>query len=459
MPADQFDVAVLGGGFGGYTAAVRAAQLGKRVALFEADKLGGTCLHVGCIPTKALLESSELYHRVAARGAEFGIQVSDPTFDYPRVAKRRDSIVGQLTRGVQGLMKKNGIEVIPSRACLTGPHAVESDGRRVEAGSVILATGSEPKPLPGMEFDGRRIISSDHAVAADRAPASIVIIGAGAVGVEFATFYSQLGCEVTLLEALDRLVPLEDEEVSKALAQAFRRAGIEARTGVKVSGARARKNDVVVQLEGGEDVQAEQLLVAVGRQARTRDIGLENAGVEVDRRGFITVDEWQRTNVEGVWAVGDAVGGYLLAHAAAHEGIVAAEDIAGKRLHPMEQELVPRCTYSNPQIASVGLTEAEAKERGHEVKVGHFPLAAIGRALIHGEPGGFAKLIADAKSGQLLGTHIIGTNATELIAETGLAQLFQGDAWEVGRNMHPHPTLSEVIGEAAMAVDGVAINI
>lgn len=459
MPADQFDVAVLGAGFGGYTAAIRAAQLGKRVALFEPDKLGGTCLHVGCIPTKALLESSELYHRVAARGAEFGIQVSDATFDYARVAKRRDSVVGQLYRGVQGLMKKNGIEVVPTRGCLAGPRTVESDGRRIEAGSIILATGAEPKALPGMEFDGRRIISSDHAVAADRAPASIVIIGAGAVGVEFATFYSQLGVQVTLLEALDRLVPLEDEESSKALAQAFRRAGIDVRTGVKVSGARARKNDVTVQLEGGEDVQAEQLLVAVGRQARTADIGLESAGVEVDRRGFITVDEWQRTNVEGVWAVGDAVGGYLLAHAAAHEGIVAAEDIAGKRLHPMEQELVPRCTYSHPQIASVGLTEAEAKERGHEVKVGHFPLAAIGRALIHGEPAGFAKLISDAKSGQLLGTHIVGANATELIAETGLAQLFQGDAWEVGRNMHPHPTLSEVIGEAAMAVDGAAINI
>jgi dihydrolipoamide dehydrogenase len=459
MPADQFDVAVLGGGFGGYTAAVRAAQLGQRVALFEADKLGGTCLHLGCIPTKALLESSELYHRVAARGAEFGIQVSDPSFDYPRVAKRRDSVVGQLHSGVQGLMKKNGIEVISSRGCLAGPGVLEADGRRVEARSIILATGSEPKALPGMPFDGTRIISSDNAVAADRAPASIVIIGAGAVGVEFATFYNQLGVTVTLLEALDRLVPLEDEEVSKALAQAFKRAGIDSRTGVKVGGARARKNDVVVQLEGGEDVQAEQLLVAIGRQARTSDIGLESAGVELDRRGFITVDEWQRTNVDGIWAVGDAIGGYLLAHAAAHEGIVAAEDIAGKRLHPMEQELVPRCTYSNPQIASVGLTEAEAKERGHEVKVGHFPLAAIGRALIHGEPGGFAKLVADARTGQLLGTHIVGSNATELIAEPGLAQLFQGDAWEVGRNMHPHPTLSEVIGEAAMAVDGAAINI
>jgi dihydrolipoamide dehydrogenase len=459
MAADQFDVTVLGGGFGGYTAAIRAAQLGKRVALVEQGELGGTCLHVGCIPTKALLQSSELFHQVAARGEEFGIKVSDAAFDYPRVARRRDGIVKQLTRGVEGLMKKNKIEVVRAHAQVLDKGTVEVEGRRLRSQSLIVATGSEPKELPGLPFDGTRIVSSDDSVTAAAAPSSIGIIGAGAIGVEFATFYNQIGTKVVLLEALDRLVPTEDEDISKVVAQMFKRAGIDARVGVIVTGADVEEGGVRVHLEGGDDIEVEQLLVAVGRQARNQGIGLDKAGVEIDRRGFVTVDHWQRTNVQGVWAIGDACGGYLLAHAAVHEGIIAAEDIAGLQLHPMEQTLVPRCTYSHPQIASVGLTELEALEAGHKVKVGRFPFQAIGRALIHGEPNGFAKLVADADSGQLLGTHIVGVQATELIAEPGLAQLFQGDAWEVGRNIHPHPTLSEVIGEAAMAVDGAAINI
>ncbi|MBO0707171.1 MAG: dihydrolipoyl dehydrogenase [Candidatus Dormibacteraeota bacterium] len=459
MAADQFDVTVLGGGFGGYSAAIRAAQLGKRVALVEQGELGGTCLHVGCIPTKALLQASELFHQVAARGEEFGIRVSDPSFDYARVADRRDGIVKQLTRGVEGLMKKNKIEVVRAHAEVVDKGTVEVEGRRLQSQALIVATGSEPKALPGLPFDGKRIVSSDDSVVAREAPKSIAIIGAGAIGVEFATFYNQIGSQVVLLEALDRLVPTEDEDISKVVAQMFKRAGIDSRVGVKVTGADVHEKGVTVHVEGSDDLKVEQLLVAVGRQARNQGIGLDKAGVEIDRRGFVTVDGWQRTNVQGVWAIGDACGGYLLAHAAVHEGIIAAEDIAGLQLHPMEQTLVPRCTYSHPQIASVGLTEQEAVAAGHKVKVGRFPFQAIGRALIHGEPNGFAKLVADADSGQLLGTHIVGVQATELIAEPGLAQLFQGDAWEVGRNIHPHPTLSEVIGEAAMAVDGVAINI
>ncbi|TME03130.1 MAG: dihydrolipoyl dehydrogenase [Chloroflexi bacterium] len=442
---------------GGYPAAIRASQLGLKVALVEADKLGGTCLHIGCIPTKALLESSELYHRVATRGVEFGLKAEVVGYDYQRIAQRRDAVVGQLYKGVQYLMKKNKIEVIQGRGRLRDRNSIDVNGKQVKAPNLILATGSSVKTLPGLELDGQFIISSDNAVLAKDVPESICIIGAGAVGVEFATFYSELGVKVTLLEALDRLVPLEDEEVSKELLSSFKKAGIEVRVGVKVSGARKARDGVSVDTDQGE-VWAKQLLVAVGRAAVSKELGLEQVGVQLHPSGFIKVDEWMRTSAESIHAIGDVVGGYLLAHAASHEGIVAAEDIAGQRTAPMEQELVTRCTYSHPQIASVGLTEKQAREKGHEVKVGRFPFSAIGRAQIHGDTAGFVKIVSDAKTGQMLGTHIIGSEATELIAEPALTQLFQGDAWELGRNIHPHPTLSEAVMEAAMAVDGHAIH-
>lgn len=457
MPDSDFDVAILGGGMGGYPAAIRASQLGLKVAIVEGGKLGGTCLHVGCIPTKALLESSELYHRVAARGAEFGLKAEVVGYDYPRIAERRDAIVAQLYKGVQYLMKKNKIEVVQAKGRLRDRNTIEADGKVVRAKNLVIATGSTVKTLPGIALDGEYIVSSDNAVMAKTVPESICIIGAGAVGVEFATLYNQLGAKVTLLEALDRLVPLEDEDVSKEMTAAFKKAGIDVRVGVKVSGAKKARGGVSVETDQGE-VWANQLLVAVGRAAVSKDLGLEQAGVQMQPNGFIKVDEWMRTTAEGIHAIGDVVGGYLLAHAAAHEGMTAVEDIAGQRIAPMEQELVTRCTYSHPQIASVGMTEKQAREKGHEVKVGKFPFSAIGRALIHGETTGFVKIVADAKTGQLLGTHIVGDSATELIAEPALTQLFQGDAWELGRNIHPHPTLSEAVMEAAMAVDGRAIH-
>jgi dihydrolipoamide dehydrogenase len=458
VPNFDFDVAILGGGMGGYPAAIRASQLGLRVALVEADKLGGTCLHIGCIPTKALLESSELYHRVATRGAEFGIKAEVVGYDYPRIAQRRDAVVGQLYKGVQFLMKKNKIEVVSGRGRLRDRNTIEVDGKMVSAQNLIVATGSVVKTLPGIELDGQYVVSSDNVVKAASAPESICIIGAGAVGVEFATFFQELGVKVTLLEALDRLVPLEDEDVSKELMAAFKKAGIDVRVGVKVKSAKKARDGVSVETDQGE-VWARQLLVAVGRAAVSREIGLEQVGVQTQPNGFVKVDEWMRTSVDSIHAIGDVVGGFLLAHAASHEGIVAAEDIAGQRLAPMEQDLVTRCTYSHPQIASVGLTEKQARDKGHEVKIGKFPFSAIGRAQIHGETAGFVKIVSDAKTGQMLGTHIIGGEATELIAEPALTQLFQGDAWELGRNIHPHPTLSEAVMEAAMAVDGHAIHI
>src|SRR6266849_5462400 len=406
MAAGDFDVVILGGGMGGYPAAIRASQLGLKVALVESDKLGGTCLHIGCIPTKVLLESSELYHRVSARGAEFGLDAGKVSFDYPRIATRRDAVVNQLFKGVQFLMKKNKIEVIAGNGRLSDCNTVVVGATQVKAPHVIVATGSVVKSLPGIEFDGEYIVSSDHATLARSVPESICIIGAGAVGVEFATLYNQLGVKVTLLEGLDRLVPLEDEEISKEMLAAFKKAGIDCRVGVRVKGAKKARDGVSVDTEQGE-----------------------------------------------------VVGGYLLAHAASHEGTTAAEDIAGQRVAPFEQELVTRCTYSHPQIASVGLTEKQARDQGRDVKTGKFPFTALGRAIIRGETAGFVKMVADAKTGQLLGAHVVGPEATELIAEPALTQLFQGDAWELGRNIHPHPTLSEAVMEAALAVDGKAIHI
>jgi dihydrolipoamide dehydrogenase len=458
MPAADFDVLILGGGMGGYPAAIRASQLGLKVGLVEADKLGGTCLHIGCIPTKALLESSELYHRVAARGPEFGVSAEKVEYDYTRIAARRDAVVAQLYKGVQYLMKKNKIEVVTGSGRVRDRNTLEVGAKQIRAKNLIIATGSTVKTLPGLEFDGQFIISSDHATLASSVPESICIIGAGAVGVEFATLYNELGVKVTLLEALDRLVPLEDEEVSKEMLSAFKKSGIDCRPGVKVKSAKKARDGVSVDTDQGE-IWARQLLVAVGRAARTKEIGLEQVGVELHPNGFIKVDEWMRTSAEPIHAIGDVVGGYLLAHAASHEGMTAVEDIAGQRVMPMEQELVTRCTYSHPQIASVGLTEKQAREAGHEVKIGKFPFTALGRAIIRGETGGFVKMVADAKTSRLLGTHVVGPNATELIAEPALTQLFQGDAWELGRNIHPHPTLSEAVMEAALAVDGHAIHI
>src|SRR2546430_43369 len=413
---------------GGYPAAIRASRLGLKVALVESDKLGGTCLHIGCIPTKALLESSELYHRVAARGAEFGLKAEVVGYDYPRIAERRDAVVNQLYKGVQYLMKKNKIEVVEGKGRLRDRNTIEVGAKQVKGKNLIVATGSVVKTLPGLELDGQFVISSDHAVLSKSAPESICIIGADAVGVEFATFYNQLGVKVTLLEALDRLVPLEDEDVSKELLSSFKKAGIDVRAGVKVKGAKKARDGVSLDTDQGE-VWAKQLLVAVGRAAVSKELGLEQVGVETHPNGFIKVDEWMRTSVDSIHAVGDVVGGYLLAHAASHEGIVAAEDIAGQRTAPMEQELVTRCTYSHPQIASVGLTEKQARDKGHEVKVGRFPFSAIGRAQIHGDTAGFVGDAPAATAGRDVGYPNLRAEATEPIAAPALTPRLHGDAW------------------------------
>ncbi|MBE3589943.1 MAG: dihydrolipoyl dehydrogenase [Firmicutes bacterium] len=458
----DFDVVVLGGGTGGYVAAIRAAQLGMKAALVEEDKVGGTCLHRGCIPTKVMLQAADLLHDIR-RAAEFGLTpVAGADVDWAGLAQRKHRIVTTLHRGVEYLLKKNGVELVRGRGALDGPGRVRVGERVLTASHTIIATGSRPRELPGLPFDGRRVISSDHALQLERRPASVVVVGAGAVGVEFASLFRDFGAEVTLVEWLPRLMPLEDEDVSAELQRAFEKRGIRCLTGAQVLAPSVRAGEGGVELvvrRGEEEVklEAEVLLVAVGRAARVEDCGLETAGVAVER-GFIRVDGWMRTNVPGVYAIGDAVGGLQLAHVAAHEGIVAVETAAGHEPDPIDYTKAPRATYCRPQVASVGYSEREAREAGYRVKAGTFPFRAIGKALIVGEGEGFCKVVAD-EDGGVLGVHLIGPHATDLIAEGALLRFMDGTAWELGTVIHPHPTLSEVLGEAGLAVEGRAIHV
>ena len=447
-------------------AAIRAVQLGKSVALVEKDKLGGTCLHVGCIPTKALLHTAELFHD-AQSGAASGVKVSGVELDWPVAVARKQKIVDQLYKGVQFLMKKNKVEVVAGTGVFESPTRVRVEGgedaRTIEGTNVVIATGSYPKSLPGVEIDGTRVINSDHALALSAIPKTAAIVGAGAIGVEFASMWADLGCEVTLIEALPRVTPLEDAEVSQVISRSFTKRGIKVVAGARLDLKSVKSSDRGVSLkydgeEGPVEVAAEVLLMAVGRGANVEGMGLEKTGVKVDK-GWIQVDEHLRTDDPAIFAVGDVVGGYLLAHVASHEGIHAVEVICGANPEPLNYNHMPRCTYSRPQVASVGLTEEQAAEAGVEVKVGKFPFAALGRAMINDATEGFVKVVADASSGEILGTHMVGHNVTDLVAEPTLGQLLEGTAWEIGISVHAHPTLSEAVGEAALAVDGRAIHI
>lgn len=457
----DFDVVILGGGTGGYVAAIRAAQLGMKTALVEEDKVGGTCLHRGCIPTKVMLQAADLLNDIR-RAADFGLApVAGADVDWSRLAERRGRIVTTLHRGVEYLLKKNGVELVRGHGTLEGPGRVRVADRVLTASHTIIATGSRPRELPGLPFDGERIISSDHALQMARRPSSVVVVGAGAVGVEFASLFRDFGAEVTLVEWLPRIVPLEDEDVSAELQRAFEKRGIRCLTGAQVlaESVKAEPDGVSLTVRRGDEdlaLKAEVLLVAVGRAARLEGYGLETTGVAVER-GFIRVDGHMRTNVPGVYAIGDVVGGLQLAHVAAHEGIVAVETAAGHDPEPIDYTKAPKATYCRPQVASVGYSEKEARDAGHTVKVGTFPFRAIGKALIVGEGEGFCKVVAD-EDGGVLGVHLIGPHATDLIAEGALLRFMDGTAWELGTVIHPHPTLSEVLGEAGLAVEGRAIH-
>ena len=453
---------------GGYPAAIRAAQLGMRVALIEEDKLGGTCLHRGCIPTKALLQTAELLDRLRHADA-FGVSVKDVGLDYATAGKRRDQVVGQLHRGVEFLMKKNKINVIRGHGRLAGAGRVTvvvngQDTTDVEAGNVIIATGSRPKVPSGVETDGKHVITSDHALQLNRVPASAIVLGAGAVGVEFASLYASCGAQVTLVELLPSLVPLEDHDVGAELKKQFEARGINCVVNARMDLASIERNEggvaaSIIDGDGTERrVQAEVLLIAIGRAANVEDIGLDGSKVRVEK-GAIQVDQLLRTAEPNVSAIGDVAGGFQLAHKAAHEGVIAVEAIAGRDPEPMPSTHVTRTTYCAPQIGSLGLSETEAKEAGYDVATGTFPFRANGRALIWGESAGFCKVVADRAGGNVLGVHVIGHEVTELIWGPALGALLEATPFEMGRAVAPHPTLSEVLSEAALAVRGEAIHI
>jgi dihydrolipoamide dehydrogenase len=473
--SNDFDLVVLGAGTGGYTAAFRAAQLGLKVALVDQAKIGGTCLHIGCIPTKALLESAAFVERVR-HAKEYGIDVDDPVVDYARMAERRDQLVKRLWPGLKSLVDKTTDAWIQGRGRLDGATTVRvqmtgedgvigSAGERVLQGTdVILATGSRVKSLPGLEPDGMRIVTSDDVLTSNTLPKDVIVVGAGAVGVEFASMYHDLGVKTTLLEYLPAIVPAEDREVSQALERSFTRRGMTVMTNARFDAKSVKTSKTGVSItvgpegKAGTEVSAEMLLVATGRAPNVEDIGLETTKAELEK-GFVKVDGRMRTRVPHLYAIGDLVGGLMLAHTAGHEGLVAAHVIAGEKdVHPIDYVQQPRATYSRPEIASIGLTEQQCQERGLPYKVGKVPFQAIAKAIIGGEYEGFAKVIGNTETGDTLGVHLIGPHATDLVAEASLAFQLEATPWEIGGATHAHPTLSEVVGEAALAVDGRSIN-
>ncbi len=469
--ANAYDVVVIGAGTGGYVAAIRAAQLGKTVAIVEKQKaLGGTCLIWGCIPTKALLEHAHAL-KVVQHAAEWGVTIpaGTPAIDMTQVQSRKDKIVTGLTKGIEFLMKKNKITWIKGTAKLAGGGKVEiTDGEKqtLQAQEIVIATGSQPRGVPGIEFDYTRIITSDQAIALSHVPKSMVIMGSGAVGVEFASIYRRFGCDVTIIELLPRLVPVEDAAVSAELEKSFKKQGIKVLTGTKVTKAVAGKDGVDVEAQGADGktqkISAELLLVATGRGPVTAGLGAEEVGLQLER-GYIKVDELFRTGVPGISAIGDVItfgtGVHpQLAHVSSAEGIVVAERIAGLPVQPINYGHVPGCTYCDPEIGSVGLTEAQAKEKGYDVKVGSFPFGVLGRAKMAGETEGFVKIVVDKKYDEILGVHMIGPRSTELVAEAVLALRLECTAEELIRTIHAHPTFSEGVAEAAHATHGAAIH-
>jgi dihydrolipoamide dehydrogenase len=457
----KYDLVIVGTGPGGYVCAIRAAQLGLTVAAVEDDRPGGVCLNWGCIPTKALLRNAEIVH-LFEKAETFGITVQGMKADYAAAVQRSRGVADRMAKGVEFLFRKNKVTLVPGTGTLKSKNVVDVRGKdgltSLEAErAVILATGSEPKSLPGVVIDEKTVISSNGAVRNEARPKSIVVIGAGAVGVEFADVYRSYGVEVTLLEALPRIVPIEDEDVSAQLTRSLSRRGITIKTGVKVSAVKPLESSVVIETDGGR-FEAEQVLMAVGRAARTKGVGLEALGVTLER-GFVKVSPTMETSVKGIYAIGDMAGPPLLAHKAMAEGVVAAEVVAGKNPRPVDYGNVPSCTYCRPQVASIGLTEAKAKEAGREVAVGKFPFTASGKAVALAETEGFVKVVADKKTGEILGAHIIGPEATEMIHEFAVGRTLEATVDEIMHTIHAHPTLSEAALEATLAALGQAIHI
>ena len=460
----EYDVAVIGGGPGGYVAAIRAAQLGLKACVIERDALGGVCLNWGCIPSKALLKNAEILSYIH-RADQFGLRFDNFSADYSVAVGRSRQVVDRMTRGVGFLLRKNNVEHIAGTARLTSANSIDvvgADGQssQVSARNIIVATGARPRSIPPLPVDGQRIITSREAIVAEDVPASIAIVGGGAIGVEFAYVYRMYGSSVTIVELLPRLVPNEDEEISQQLERAFGRDGIELKTGAGVTAAQADASGVTLTIEkdgATETARFDKVLVAIGVQPNTEDLGLEALGVATDR-GYITVDDQMATNVAGVYAVGDVTGKLALAHVASAQGVTAVESIAGEETQPLDYSLMPRATYCHPQVASMGLTEAQAREQGYEVKIGRFSVQASGKAVAMGENDGLVKLVIDAKYGELLGGHMCGPEVTELLGELSMTKLLEGTTLELGWAVHAHPTIAEMLHEAALDAEGRVLH-
>ena len=460
--SEPFDLIVLGGGPGGYVAAIRAAQLGLNVACVEKENaLGGACLRVGCIPSKALLDSSELYVQIRHNAEKHGFGVGDVNVDVSRMLKRKDEVVLGLTKGLEGLFKKNRIAWVRGFGRLVSTNRVEVEGsegtRTLQAENIILATGSVPVELPFLQFDHERIIDSTGALSIPEVPGHLVVVGGGVIGLELGSVWLRLGAKVTILEAMPTILPGMDSEVVRQADRIFQKQGFDIRTGARVTGAERVGEKVIVSVEGTEPIEADYVLVSVGRRAYTVEMGFEENGIPMER-GVIKVDERFHTGVAGIYAIGDAIGGRLLAHKAEEEGVAAVEFIAGNYGH-VNYDAVANIVYTWPEIASVGASEEELKERGVEYKVGKFPWLANGRARAMGESDGFVKVLADAESDRLLGVHILGPRASDIIAEAALAIELEGSAENVARAVHAHPSLPEAVKEAALAVAGRALHI
>ena len=457
----KYDIGVIGGGPGGYVAAIRAAQLGLKAVVVEDDRVGGLCLNWGCIPSKALLWNAELVH-LFQDAEEFGITYDALHIDLAKAVDRSRDVADRMVKGVQFLLKKNKVAVVSGRGHLKSPTeiAVEPSGDLIEAEHVIIATGTHVRSLPGVEIDGRVVISSRAALELRETPQSVVIVGGGPVGAEFAYFYRAYGAKVTIVEMLEHLLPLEDEEISRQLERAFRQQGIEYRTCAKVAGITTSNGLATVTVataDRDEELTADKVLIGVGMAANTDGLGLEEAGVTLEN-GFIGIDDGMRTSASNIFAIGDVTGKLLLAHVASAQGITAIEQIAGREPPALQYEKLPRCTYCQPQVASLGLTEAQARERGIDVKIGKFPYRGNGKALAMNRTDGLVKLVVDASTREVIGYHIVGQDATELLAEASLGSALEATPRELGWTVHAHPTLSEVVKEAALAVDGEAIH-
>ncbi len=464
MARHSFDIAVVGGGPGGYVAAIRAAQLGMRACVVEREHLGGVCLNWGCIPTKALLRTSEINHLLGNLDA-FGFAAESVSFDLDRIVKRSRDVAGRLSAGVSHLLKKNDVTVIDGHARLAGPGmlSVERDGAEAEelaAPHIVLATGARARTLPGIEPDGDRIWTYREAMVPPAMPSSLLVIGSGAIGIEFASFYRDLGSEVTVVEILDRILPVEDKEISSIARKAFEKQGMKFLTNASVTALRSEGEGIRASIQAGQEtreIDVDRAILAVGIVGNVEGIGLEGTGVEVDR-GHVVVDRWNETGESGVYAIGDLVGPPWLAHKASHEGTICVERIAGLETRPLDVSNIPGCTYCRPQIASIGLTEAAAKTAGHEVRVGRFPYLANGKAIALGDDEGMVKTVFDASTGALLGAHMIGAEVTELIQGFAVARMLETTEAELMETVFPHPTLSETMHESVLDAYGRALH-